>query len=60
MFSFGLSSIISMFFAADFEHVFVCWKRYSLKTIAVPNTLPSKQILTQSSGGNLKTRGEIC
>ena len=36
MFSFRLSSVISKVFVADFEHVFVCWKRYSTKTIAVP------------------------
>ena len=35
MFSFGLSSVISKVFVADFEHVFVCWKRYSTKTIVV-------------------------
>ena len=35
MFSFGLSSLISKVFVADFEHVFVCWKRYSTKTIVV-------------------------
>ena len=32
MFSFGSSSVI---FVANFEHVFVCWKRYSTKTIVV-------------------------
>ena len=35
MFSFGLLSIVSKVFVADFEHVFVCWKRYSTKTIVV-------------------------
>ena len=35
MFSVGLPSVISKVFAADFEHVFVCWKRYSTKTIVV-------------------------
>ena len=35
MFSFGLSSVISKVFVADFEHMFFCWKRYSTKTIAV-------------------------
>ena len=35
MFSFGLSSVISKVFVADFEHVFFCWKRYSTKTIVV-------------------------
>ena len=35
MFSFGLSSVISKVFVADFEHVFVCWKRYSTKTIVI-------------------------
>ena len=35
IFSFGLSSVISKVFVADFEHVFVCLKRYSTKTIVV-------------------------
>ena len=35
MFSFGLSSVVSKVFVADFEHVFVYWKRYSTKTIVV-------------------------
>ena len=35
MFSFGLSSVISKVFVADFEHVFVCWKRYRAKAIVV-------------------------
>ena len=35
MFSFGLSSVISKIFIADFEHVFFSWERYSTKTIVV-------------------------
>ena len=35
MFSFGLLSVISKVFAADFEHVFFCWKRHSTKAIVV-------------------------
>ena len=35
MFSFGLLSVVSKVFVTDFEHVFVCWKRYSTKTIVV-------------------------
>ena len=35
MFSFGLSSVISKVFVADFEHVLFCWKRYSTKTIVI-------------------------
>ena len=35
MFSFGSSSVFSKVFVADFEHVFVCWKRYGTKTIVV-------------------------
>ena len=35
MFSFGLSSVMSKVFVADFKHVFVWWKRYSTKTIAI-------------------------
>ena len=33
--SFELSSVISKVFAADFEHAFVCSKRYSTKAIVV-------------------------
>ena len=33
MFSFGLYSVISKVFVADFEHVFVYRKRYRTKTI---------------------------
>ena len=35
MFPFGLSSVISKVFVTDFEHVFVCWKRYRTKTTVV-------------------------
>ena len=35
MFSFGSSFVISKVFVTDFEHVFVCWKRYSTKTIVI-------------------------
>ena len=35
MFYFGLSSVISKVFVPDFEHVIVCWKRYSTKTIVI-------------------------
>ena len=35
MFSFGLLSVISKVFVADFEHVYVCWKRYSTKVVIV-------------------------
>ena len=35
MFYFGLSSVISKVFIPDFEHVIVCWKRYSTKTIVI-------------------------
>ena len=37
MFSFRLSPVVSKVFVADFEHVFVCWKRYSTKPIVVLN-----------------------
>ena len=33
MFSFGLSSVISKVFVADFEHVFVCWESYRTKPL---------------------------
>ena len=35
MFSLGSSYVISKVFVADFDRVFVCWKRYRTKTIAV-------------------------
>ena len=35
MFSFGLFSVISKIFVADLEHVLLCFKRYSTKTIIV-------------------------
>ena len=35
MFSFGLSFVISKAFVADFEHVFIYWKRYRTKAIVV-------------------------
>ena len=35
MFSFVLSSVISKVFVADFEHAFVCWKRYRIKIIVL-------------------------
>ena len=35
MFYFGLSSVISKVFVADFEHVIVCWERHSTKTIVI-------------------------
>ena len=35
MFSFGLYSVISKVFVADFEHVLVYWKRYRTKTTVV-------------------------
>ena len=35
MFSFGLSSVISKVFVANFQHMFVCWKRYRTKSIVV-------------------------
>ena len=35
MFSFGLSSVISKVLVADFEDVFVCWKRYRIAVIVL-------------------------
>ena len=35
MFSFGLLSVISKVFVADFGQVLFCWKRYSTKPIVV-------------------------
>ena len=46
MFSFGLSSVISKVFVADFEHVIVYWKIYSTKTIA---TLILKYLAQQTN-----------
>ena len=38
MFSFGLSPVIFKVSVADFEHVFICWKRFRI-TIAVLGNL---------------------
>ena len=35
MFSSGLSSVISKVLVADFEHVFVYWKRYRIAVIVL-------------------------
>ena len=35
MFSFGLSSVISKVWVADFEHIFVCWESYRITIIVV-------------------------
>ena len=50
MFSFGLSSVLSKGFVVEFEHVFVCWKWYGTKIIAVVilKYLAQQTILTQS------------
>ena len=48
--SFGLSSVISKVFVADFEHMFICWKRYSTKTTVVLIL----KYLTQSAAETLK------
>ena len=49
IFSFGLSSVISKVFSADFEHVFICWERYRIIAVLILKYLAqSKLILTQS------------
>ena len=50
MFSFWLLFVISKAFLAAFKHVPVCWKSIAWKLLLFWsfNTLPSKQILTQS------------
>ena len=63
MFSFGLSSVISKVFVADFEHVFFCWKRHSTKTIFV---LILKYLAQQTNtysnlaAGTLKANSRDC
>ena len=54
MFSFGLSSVISKVFVADFEYVFFCWKRYSTKTIVILNL----KILAQQTNTYSKSAAE--
>ena len=56
MLFFGLSSVISKVFAADFEHVFVCWKRYDTRPIVVLIIkYLAQQTNTQSTGRNAKS-----
>ena len=63
MFSFGLSSVISNVFVADFEQMFVCWGRYRT-TIAVLQIIekpyPANKSLLKANNKNPKTRCEIC
>ena len=47
MFSFGLSSVISKVFVADFEHVFVYWERYRIIVVLILKDL-SQQTNTYS------------
>ena len=54
---FGLSSAICKVCVADFEHVFVCWKRYSTKTIAVvilKHLIQQANTYSKSTAENLK------
>ena len=63
MFSFGLSSVISKFFVADFEHVFFCWKRHSTKTIVVliPRYLAQQtNTYSNSAAETLKASSRDC
>ena len=62
MFSFGLLSVVSKVFVADFEHVFVYWKRYSTKTIVVLITKYFAQqtnTYSKSAVETLKANGKI-
>ena len=61
MFSLGLSAI-SKVFVADLNMCLFAGKNIAQKLLFFKswNALPSKQILTQSSGRNPKARGEIC
>ena len=59
MFSFGLSSVISKVFVADFEQVFFCWKKnYCCSNPKIP--CPANKYLLKVSSRNPKARGEIC
>ena len=63
MFSFGLSSVISQVFVADFEHVFFCWKRYSRKTIVVlilKYLAQQKKYLLKVAAETLKANNRDC
>ena len=63
MFSFGLSSVISKEFLADFEHVFFCWKRHSTKTIVVlilKYLAQQTNIYSNSAAETLKVNSRDC
>ena len=63
MFSFRLSSVISKNFVADFEHVFVCWKRYIKKTIVVlilKYLGQQANTYSKSAAGTLKATSRDC
>ena len=57
-----LSSVISKFFVADFEHVFFCWKRPSTKTIVLILKYLAQQTNTysKSAAETLKANSRDC
>ena len=63
MFSFELSSVISMVFIADFDHVFVCWGRYRITIVVIwiiEKPYPANKSLLKVNNRNPKTKYEIC
>ena len=53
-FSFGLFSVITKIFVADFEHVFVCWERYRI-AIAVLRILEIPYLANKCSKSTTET-----
>ena len=63
MFYFGLSSVISKVFVADFEHVIVCWERYSTKTIVIlilKHLVQQTNTYSKSAAETLKANSRDC
>ena len=63
MFPFGLSPVISKVFVADFEHVFVYWKKYSTNTIValIPKYLAQQtNTYSKSAAETLKANSRDC
>ena len=54
IFSFGLSSVISKVFVADFEHVLVCWERYKIIAALILKYLAQQKNTYSESAETLK------
>ena len=55
MFTFGLSSVISKVFIADFEYVLVCWGKYRTIVVLILKYLAQQtNTYSKSATGTLK------